>query len=289
MKNLVNRRLNVDKIGNFGNQYIENQHIENQRIDNRDKQLAIEDICQKCFKYQPILNNIYCIGCLQCDTCGTILSIKDEDCPHCSKPTTIPKTINIIETGTNPDNWIDKYYTLPKNPYIDAPVSDFLKKECFYGGSSQPFLNICNDKMVGLTKVIYKNNIPKCVLRYLIMTHFDIESIKSIILAIGPMNILDHFCKRMLECAFKGLLWNCSKGYLDIVKWLYLHHHIRPDIHEKAFSVACENGQLDTAKWLYLLGGIDIQAHEHAFSQACQNGHLDVIKWFDYIQRNQKN
>ena len=53
----------------------------------------------------------------------------------------------------------------------------------------------------------------------------------------------------------KGFIWNCEKGHLDVVKWLFSLGGV--NIHangEYAFRLSCENGHMDVAKWLFSLG-----------------------------------
>ena len=93
-------------------------------------------------------------------------------------------------------------------------------------------------------------NVPKVILRYIMMNFMDLNSIKNIILNVKEMNILSDHNKNILE--------NASKGFIT----------------------CCENGHLETAKWLFSLGNINIHAQdEFAFMWSCKNGHLETAKW----------
>ena len=137
-----------------------------------------------------------------------------------------------------------------------------------------------------MIKIISHNNIPKCILRYIMMNFLDLKTIETVILNIKEMNVLDNFSKQFLAKAKKGLFWNCQKGHLDVVQWLYFSRST--DIHSTnnyAFKLACEKGRLDLAKWLYhidigyYLSSDTLSFFGYAFDMACINGHLDVAKW----------
>ena len=169
---------------------------------------------------------------------------------------------------------------------------------------------------MALLEVIKKNNVPKVILRYIMMNFLDFNSIKTIMLTVGEMNVLDTYSKIFLEKAENGFKWNCKNGHLDVAEWLYYNNNIidnhddddmknlfcnccengqlaiskwlysiiHINIHqrdkERAFRWSCGNGQLDVAKWLYSLGQVDIHAeYECAFTMASTAGHLDVAKW----------
>ena len=229
-----------------------------------NKPIDTMDVCMKCFKYPPIVNNIYCISCMQCESCLTILSTTDEDCPHCSK--------KVVPTS-NMNNQLH-YHQKPldldstQNPY----VVDY---------------NIANSgKSAGhdLMNIIRKTNVPRSILRYIMMNFLDLNTIINLINTVKEMNVLDNFCGDMLYKAKQGFAWNCKKGNLDVAKWLYSRG---VDIHadnEHAFRTACKNGHLDVARWLHSLGDIDIHVDdEYAFRKSCVNGHLHVARWLHSI------
>jgi hypothetical protein len=89
----------------------------------------------------------------------------------------------------------------------------------------------------------------------------------------------------------------CSKGYLDIIKWIdYKYCILRsPCIEEScfAFKDSCGFGHLKTAKWLFdrfkLTTKEPASNNYEAFRRACKGGYLDVVKWLDEISRIPKN
>src|SRR5581483_6525811 len=68
--------------------------------------------------------------------------------------------------------------------------------------------------------VIKKLRVPRVILRYIMMNYLDLASIKTIILNIKEMNVLDDFSKTVLSNAKYGLSWNCEKGHLSTVQYL---------------------------------------------------------------------
>src|ERR1700722_16586965 len=104
--------------------------------------------------------------------------------------------------------------------------------------------------MSKMIKIINELNVPKVILRYMMINFLDLETIDNIILTIKEMNIFDNYHKEFLLKAKKGFIWNCSNGHINI------------------------------AQWLYGLGGINIHANdEHAFVTSCREGHINVAQW----------
>src|SRR5581483_6603208 len=109
--------------------------------------------------------------------------------------------------------------------------------------------------------VIKKLNVPKVILRYIMMSYLDLVSIKTIILNIKEMNILDDFSKTILSNAKHGLSWNCKKDNLSTVQYLV---SVGADIHANdncAIKLASENGYLSTVQYLVSVGA-DIHAED---------------------------
>src|SRR5581483_6868127 len=78
--------------------------------------------------------------------------------------------------------------------------------------------------------VIKKLRVPRVILRYIMMNYLDLASIKTIILNIKEMNVLDDFSKTILSNAEYGLFWNCQNGHLSTVQYLI---SVGADIHAK--------------------------------------------------------
>ena len=57
-----------------------------------------------------------------------------------------------------------------------------------------------------LLNIIKKNNVPKVILRYIMMNFLDIKSITNLVLTIKEMNVLDNYSKNILEKAKMDLL-----------------------------------------------------------------------------------
>src|SRR5581483_8827976 len=147
---------------------------------------------------------------------------------------------------------------------------------------------------------IIKNlNIPRVILRHILMKYLDVVSIKIIILNVKEMNVLDEFSKEILLNAKRGLNWNCENGYLSIVQYLI---SLGADIHaydNYAVRRASENGHLSVVQYLVELGnshrlspnstcryadkvsvGADIQACDnYAVKRASEYGHLSVVQY----------
>ena len=155
-----------------------------------------------------------------------------------------------------------------------------------------------------LINIINKLQIPKVILRYIMMNFLDLSTINNLLLTIKKMNVLDDYSRDLLIKANKGFIWNCEHGHLSVAKWLYLFD--RANIHddyENAFAWACGFGHLAVARWLYGLAtfspsndninnNINIDIHsdnEHAFRWSCINGHLTVAKWLYSISNSQIN
>src|SRR5581483_1049189 len=62
--------------------------------------------------------------------------------------------------------------------------------------------------------------VPRVILRYIMMNYLDLTSIKTIILNIKEMNVLDNFNKTILSNAKHGLVQNCRYGNLSTVQYL---------------------------------------------------------------------
>ena len=52
---------------------------------------------------------------------------------------------------------------------------------------------------MSLLNIIKKNNVPKVILRYIMMNFLDIKSIKNLVLIVKEMNVLDNYSKNILE------------------------------------------------------------------------------------------
>ena len=129
--------------------------------------------------------------------------------------------------------------------------------------------------------LIKKLNVPKVVLRYIMINFLDLDTIKNVILNVKEMNILDDFSKELLSNAKKGFIWNCENGHINVAQWLYSLGDI--NIHannEHAFRGSCMNGHINVAQWLWSLGSINIHTYdEDAFRCSCNNGHINVAQW----------
>src|SRR5581483_6980068 len=124
--------------------------------------------------------------------------------------------------------------------------------------------------------VIKKLNVPKVILRYIMMNHLDLASIKTIILNIKEMNVFDDFSKNILSNAKYGLFWNCQNGHLSTVQYLV---SVGANIHADdnyAVRWTSMNGHLSTVQYLVSVGA-DIQANDNcAIIWASMNGHLST-------------
>src|SRR5581483_5095738 len=124
--------------------------------------------------------------------------------------------------------------------------------------------------------VIKKLRVPRVILRYIMMNYLDLASIKTIILNIKEMNVLDNFSKTILSNAKYGLSWNCEKGHLSTVQYLV---SLGADIHADnnwALRAASENGHRSIVEYLVSLGA-NIHANDNdndAVILASMNGHL---------------
>src|SRR5258708_5575801 len=106
-----------------------------------------------------------------------------------------------------------------------------------------------------MLKLIKKLNVPKVLLRYIMIKFLDLNTIENIILTIKEMNVLDNYSKDFLLKSKKGFSWNCKNGHLNVAQWLYSLGGV--NIHadnEYAFGCSCENGHINVAQWLYWLG-----------------------------------
>src|SRR5581483_4804473 len=102
--------------------------------------------------------------------------------------------------------------------------------------------------------VIKNLNVPRVILRHILMKYLDVASIKIIILTVKEMNVLDEFSKGFLLNAKRGLNWNCENGYLSIVQYLVSHG---ADIHaDSNYAIICDaaNGHLSTLQYLVSVG-----------------------------------
>ena len=122
-----------------------------------------------------------------------------------------------------------------------------------------------------MINVINKLDVPKVILRYIMMNFLDLTTINNLLLTIKEMNVLDNYSKDILVKAKHGFIWNCMHGNLAVAKWLYWSCDI--NIHannEDAFTWSCACGHLTIAKWLYSLDKVNIHAnYEQAFRSSC--------------------
>src|SRR5581483_9164569 len=98
--------------------------------------------------------------------------------------------------------------------------------------------------------IIKKLCVPRVILRYIMMNYLDLASIKTIILNIKEMNVLDDFSKNILSNAKCGLSWNCKNGHLSTVRYLV---SVGADIHaadNAALRWASADGHLSTVQYL---------------------------------------
>src|SRR5581483_6050772 len=127
--------------------------------------------------------------------------------------------------------------------------------------------------------VIKKLNVPRVILRYIMMNYLDLASIKTIILNIKEMNVLDDFSKTILSNAKYELIWNCQNGHLSTVQYLV---SVGEDIHAHdnyAVRLASQNGHLATVQYLVSVGA-DIHADDnYAVRLASGNGHLATVQY----------
>src|SRR5581483_9498181 len=127
--------------------------------------------------------------------------------------------------------------------------------------------------------VIKKLNVPRVILRYIMMNYLDLASIKTIMLNIKEMNVLDNFSKTILSNAKYGLSWNCQNGHLSTVQYLVSGG---ADIHafdNDAVRLASENGHLSMVQYLVSLGA-DIHAdYNCAVRWASENGHISIVQY----------
>ena len=261
MKSIIESRSNQNRTLNTSTFL----GIDNQPTDTDMNTDMSIDMCMKCFKYPSIINNIYCISCLQCEDCMTILSATDDDCPHCRKK----KVVDTNKQTSSAQYFSKEIDISSQNPYVvDYIITDKIITD------KHNSVFACRDKCSSNILIL-----PKCILRYIIMKFLDIKSIKTTLLTVEEMNILDDFCKNMLDLAQRGFIWNCSRGNLDVAKWLYSRGaNIRSE-GNIAFKLACENGHLNVAYWLYTIT-TDIQANkQEIFSSVCKNGYIDVAQW----------
>src|SRR5581483_4082882 len=117
--------------------------------------------------------------------------------------------------------------------------------------------------------VIKKLRVPRVILRYIMMNYLDLASIKTIILNIKEMNVLDDFSKTILSNAKYGLSWNCEKGHLSTVQYLVEvgnSHRLSPNsTYRYADNVSV---------------GVDIHAdNNRAVRYASTNGHLSIVQY----------
>src|SRR5581483_10862008 len=102
--------------------------------------------------------------------------------------------------------------------------------------------------------IIKKLSVPRVILRYIMMNYLDLADIKTIILNIKEMNVLDDFSKTILSNAKYGLIWNCEKGHLSTVQYLV---SVGANIHAyNNYSVrwASRNGHLSIVQYLVSVG-----------------------------------
>src|SRR5581483_11980040 len=120
--------------------------------------------------------------------------------------------------------------------------------------------------------VIKDINVPRVILRHILMKYLDVASIKIIILNVREMNVLDEFSKEILLNAKKGLNWNCQNGHLSVVQYLV---SVGADVHaddNAAVGQASRFGHLSIVQYLVSVGA-DIQAIDnYAVRRASENG-----------------
>ena len=51
------------------------------------------------------------------------------------------------------------------------------------------------NKNMNLSKIIVHRNVPRVILRYIIMNFLDLTSIKTLILTVKKINVLDDYSK----------------------------------------------------------------------------------------------
>ena len=135
---------------------------------------------------------------------------------------------------------------------------------------------------MGLIDIIRQANVPKVILRYIMMNFLDLMSIKRLILTVREMNVLDNYSKNFLANVAKGFFWNYKNDRLDVVQWLYYIDNANIPKKQEAFLICCENSSIAVAQWLYSLDKSAIDIHygdDLAFRNACQSGRLKVAQW----------
>ena len=171
-----------------------------------------------------------------------------------------------------------------------------------------------------LLDIINRLNVPKVILRHIIMKYLDLTTIRNLILVVKEMNVLDDYSKDLLNKAHNGFIWNCKHGNLAVSRWLYIQDRVNISMSsiEYAFMLACKHGHLIIVKWLYDISKshksrkrkhqcdspqinnnnsmkMNTNIHidnEYAFRFCCGNGHLHIAKWLyslDKINISAKN
>ena len=136
-----------------------------------------------------------------------------------------------------------------------------------------------------LAFIIRSLNVPKVLLRYIMMQFVDLKTIKILVLNVKEMNVLDNYSKILLKRAQKGIIWVCERGYMDVAQWLYSFDNI--DIYVKRYNadnadifiLSCKNGHCALAKWLYSIDEQRKYDIESAFLYSCRQNHLDIAQW----------
>ena len=154
-----------------------------------------------------------------------------------------------------------------------------------------------------LISIIHNLNVPKVILRFVIMNFLDLPTIKNLLLTVKEMNVLDDYSKDLLLKANNGFSWNCKYGHLTVAKWLYsfegmdrtnpysLAHKRQSNVNiydfdQPTFILSSIHGHLAVTQWVFFLSDDNFHADDYAFKMSCVNDHLAVAQWIyslDYV------
>lgn len=84
----------------------------------------------------------------------------------------------------------------------------------------------------------------------------------------------------------KMFVYMCSRGYLEIAKYLYEKGADITCYNNQPFISACCRGHFNVAQWLYELG-INVMCRDNeVFWKACSSGNISLAKWLIEIHYN---
>ena len=140
-----------------------------------------------------------------------------------------------------------------------------------------------------MLKIIKQCNVPRVLLRYIMMNFLDMQSLRILILTVKELNVLDDYSKDFLTDAKKGCIWNCKINNRAVIKWLINVDNalsvVDNEFGNEIFCLVCRRGMLDVAQQIYSAKVINIDTKKFncAFSAVCYAGHFDVAQWLDSI------